>query len=183
MRIAEAAIAAFGDRHALADFGEIGEQRLAVFFIDLRADRHLQHDVLAVGAVAVLAHAVAAALRLEVLLVAVVDQCVEAVDGLDHDVAAAAAIAAVRPAELDELLAPERHAAVPARAGRDIDLGFVEEFHGLSVYPIARLFAKDPGINRRKSDLVPCKPIAGRLAMQHSTITTKARTAAKCWNA
>ena len=69
-------------------------------------------------------------LRLEVLLVAVVDQRVEAGDRLDHDVAALAAVAAVRAAELDEFLAPERHAAVAARAGRDIDLGFIEEFHG-----------------------------------------------------
>ena len=79
---------------------------------------------------AVLAHAVAAALGLEVLLVAVVDQRVEAVDRLDNDVAALAAVAAVGPAELDELLAPERDAAVAARAGRDVDLGLVEEFHG-----------------------------------------------------
>ena len=113
--------------------GEIGEQRLAVLLVDLRADRHFQHRVLAVGAVAVLAHAVAAALRLEVLLVAVVDQRVEAVDGLDHHVAALAAVAAVGAAELDELLAPERHAAVAARAGRDIDLGLVEEFHGRDI--------------------------------------------------
>ena len=47
------------------------------------------------------------------------------------DVAAAAAIAAGGPAELDELLAPERNAAVAAVAGADIDLGLVEEFHGL----------------------------------------------------
>jgi hypothetical protein len=83
--------------------------------------------------VAVLAHAAAAALRLEVLLVAVVDQRVEAVDGLDHDVAAFAAVTAVRAAELDELLAPERHAAVAARAGLDIDLGLVEELHGRDI--------------------------------------------------
>ena len=69
-------------------------------------------------------------LRLEVLLVAVVDQRVEAVDRLDDHVAAAPAVAAVRAAELDELLAPERHAAVAAVAGADIDLGLVEELHG-----------------------------------------------------
>ena len=109
---------------------EIGEQRLLVLVEDLRADRHLQHDVVAAGAVAVLAHAVAAALGLEVLRVAVVDQGVEAVHRLDDDVAAAAAVAAVRAAELDELLAPERDAAVAAVAGADVDLGFVEELHG-----------------------------------------------------
>ena len=91
----------------------------------------MQHDVVAVGAVAVLAHAVAAVLGLEVLLVAIVDQRVEAVDRFDDHVAAAAAVAAVRPAELDELLAPERHAAVPAVAGADIDLGLIEKFHGV----------------------------------------------------
>ena len=72
--------------------------------------------------------------RLEVLLVAIVDQRVEAVDRLDDHVAALAAVAAVRAAEFDEFLAPERDAAVPARAGRNVDLGFVEEFHGVSVY-------------------------------------------------
>src|SRR4029077_11261025 len=66
------------------------------------------------------------------LLVAIVDQRVEAVDGGDDHVAAAAAIAAVRPAELDELLAPERHAAVAAVARADIDLGLIKKFHDAS---------------------------------------------------
>ena len=54
-----------------------------------------------------------AGLGLEMLLVAVVDQRVEPVDAFGPDVAAAAAVAAVRPAELDELLAPERDAPAP----------------------------------------------------------------------
>jgi hypothetical protein len=78
---------------------------------------------------AVLAHAILALLRLEVLLIAVVDQRVQPVRDLDDDVAAAAAIAAGRPAELDELLPAERDAAVAAVAGSDIDLGLVEELH------------------------------------------------------
>src|SRR6185503_13748120 len=99
----------------------------------LRADRHLQHDIVAAAAVAVLALAGDPRPGLEVLRVAVVDQRVEAVHGLDHNVAAAAAVAAARAAVLDELLAPERDAAVSAVAGADIDLGFVEEFHGLNI--------------------------------------------------
>ena len=114
----------------LAEVGEVEQHGLAVFVEHLRADRHLQHDVLAVGAMAVLAHAMHALRRLEVLLVAVVDQRVEAVDGFDDHVAALAAIAAARPAEFDEFLAAERDAAVPAVAGTDIDLCLVEEFHG-----------------------------------------------------
>ena len=102
MRVAEAAIAAREQHHPLADFGEVGDQRLVVVLEDLRADRHAEHDVVAVGAGAVLAHAVDAGLGLEVLLVAVVDQRVEPVDALDTDVAAAAAVAAVGPAELHE---------------------------------------------------------------------------------
>ena len=133
MRVAEAAVAALGQHDAIADLGEVGDHGLLVLVEYLRADRHLQHHVFAAGAVAVLAHAADAGLRLEVLSVAVVDQGVEPVDGLDHDVAAAAAVAAAWAAVLDELLAPERDAAVAAVAGANIDLGFVEEFHGLYI--------------------------------------------------
>src|SRR4029077_732954 len=58
----------------------------------------------------------------------------------DH-VAALAAVAAVRPAILDELLAPERHAAVAAVAGADVDLGFVEEFHFVASLRLALALA------------------------------------------
>ena len=75
------------------------------------------------------AHAVDAGLGLEMLLVAVVDQRVQPVDGFEPDVAAAAAIAAVRPAELDEFFAAERDRASAAVAGADIDFRLVEKFH------------------------------------------------------
>ena len=160
-RVAEAAIAAGEDDDALADRGEIGDQRLAVLLIDLRAGRDLEHRVLAVGAVPVLAHAVAAGFGLEVLLVAVVDQRVEPVDRLDHDVAAFAAVAAARPAELDELLAPERHAAVTARAGLDVDLGFVEEFHACLIHGLSSpAKAGDPVITGR-AGITGCPAFAG----------------------
>ena len=50
----------------------------------------------------------------EMLLVAVIDQRVQVRHRLDDDIAAAPAIAAVRAAELDEFLAPERDGAGPA---------------------------------------------------------------------
>src|ERR1700743_1335726 len=78
---------------------------------------------------AILAHAVDAFLRLEVLLIAIVDQRVQPVDDFDDDIAATPTIAAGGTTELDELLAAERHAAVATVAGADIDLGFIEEFH------------------------------------------------------
>ena len=80
---------------------------------------HLQHHVGALGAGAVAAHAVAAGGGLEMLLVAVVDERVEAVDAFGPDVAAAPAVAAVGAAELDELLAPEGDGAGAAVAGAD----------------------------------------------------------------
>ena len=131
MRVAEAAVAALRQHGALADLGEIGEQGLVVLVEHLGADRDLQDHVGRGRARAVRAHAVAAGLGLEVLLVAVVDQRVEAVDAFDDDVAAASAVAAIRPAELDEFLAPERDAAGAAVAGADVDLGLVEKLHGI----------------------------------------------------
>jgi hypothetical protein len=79
MRVAEAAVAALGQHHALAHIGEIGKQRFLVLVEHLRAGGHLEHHVVASAAVAVLAHAVGAGAALEVLLVAVVDQRVQAV--------------------------------------------------------------------------------------------------------
>src|SRR5215208_2183946 len=108
--------------HDFTELGEVVDQRFAILVENLGADRYLQHDRFAVGAMAVLAHAIGALRRLEVLLVAIVDQRVQSVDHLDDDIAAAAAIAAGGAAELDEFFAAERHAAVTAVAGADIDL-------------------------------------------------------------
>src|SRR4051812_14724629 len=47
VRVTEAAVAACGETLALAEFGEIGDQRLVIVFEDLRADRDAQHDVAA----------------------------------------------------------------------------------------------------------------------------------------
>src|SRR4051812_12014154 len=110
MRVAETAIAAFRQHVPLAEPGEVVDQGFAVLIDNLGAYRNLEHDRLAVGTVAVLAHAIDALLRLEVLLVAIIDQGVESVGDLDNDVATAAAIAAARAAEFDKLLAAKRHA-------------------------------------------------------------------------
>ena len=129
MRVAEPAVAALRQHGALADLGEIREQRRVVLVEHLGADRHLEHHVGRRRAGAVCAHAVAAGLRLEVLLVAVVDQRIEPVDALGHHIAATPPVAAVRAAELDEFLAPERDAAGAAVAGADENLGLVEKLH------------------------------------------------------
>src|SRR5690606_36103668 len=92
-------------------------------------DRHLDDQLLARCAGAVLAHAVPAARSLEVLGIAKVDQRVEAGHGFEHDICALAAIAAVRPAIFDIFLAPEADGPGTARAGADIYLGLIEEMH------------------------------------------------------
>jgi hypothetical protein len=143
VRIAEAAVAAAGEPHALTRLPEIGEQGLVVLGVDLGARRHLDDDVGAVRAGAVLAHAGRAVARLEVLLIAVVDQGVEVGDALRPYVAAAPAIAAVRPAELDELLAAEADRAVAAVARADVDLGLGEELHA------ARALQREASARRR----------------------------------
>ena len=135
MRIAEPAVAAPGEHRAVADRDEIGQERLAVRVEDLGPGRHFEHEVGARGARALLAHAVLPAAGLEMLAVAIVDQRVEPGYGLRRHVAAAAAVAAIGAAELDEFLAAERHAAVAAVAGPDLDFGLVEKFHGVFSLP------------------------------------------------
>src|SRR5262249_48149315 len=99
--------------------------------------RHLHDAVLSVGAGTVLPGAIDAALALEVLLVAVVDQRVEIVDAENDDIAPVTAVAAVGSAELDELLGPEADASVAAVARFDIDLCKVEKFHAVSLHSMA----------------------------------------------
>src|SRR5579885_175262 len=129
VRVAEAAVPALQEHHAVADLQKFREFHIPILVENFGAGRHLDHDIRAARAGAVRAHAVAAGLRLEVLLVAIVDQRVQPVDAFYNHIAAAAAVAAVRPAIFDELLAPERDAAVAARAGRDVDFRFIEKFH------------------------------------------------------
>ncbi len=127
--VAEAAIATFCEAEALALLGKVADEAFLILFEYLCADGNLERHVVAIGAGAILAHAVHADLGLEVLLVAKIDQCVEAIDGLYPDVAAAPAVAAIRPAELDELLTTEGNAACAAITRPDIDLCFIEKFH------------------------------------------------------
>src|SRR5690606_34333306 len=129
VHVAQAALPAARHQQAVAVADQVADHFVGVHVDDLRAHRHQDDHVLAALAVALLAHAVLAALGPEQLPVAEVHQGVEVAGGLEPDVAALAAVAAVRPAQRDELLAPEAHAAVAAVAGDDRDFSFVYEFH------------------------------------------------------
>jgi hypothetical protein len=72
------------------------------------------------------------------LLVAVVDQRVEAVHGLDPHIAALAAVAAIGAAHLDELFPTEGHRTSSAVTGAHINLCLVEEFHDVALYRVGR---------------------------------------------
>ena len=132
MGVAEAAIAAAQQSHPLAGDVQVGEHGFLIVGEDLGADRDLDDDVLRARAGAVRRRPVAALRRPEMLGVAEVDQRIKVMFRDEDDVAAFAAVAAVRAAELDELLPPERDHAVAAVAGAQVDLGLVEEFHDVS---------------------------------------------------
>src|SRR6185312_4744256 len=104
VRVAETAVAAFGNEGAVADIDEIGDQRLLILGEDLSAGGHLQNAVFAVCASAIAARPACAVPRLEVLLIAVVDERIEIVDAHRPHVAATAAVATVGTAELDIFL-------------------------------------------------------------------------------
>src|ERR1700728_1414341 len=70
VRVAETAVTAPRKHGGLAGLDEVRKQHLAVLFVDLGADRHLKHGIGSARAMPILAHAAAAVLGLEMLLVA-----------------------------------------------------------------------------------------------------------------
>ena len=130
VHVAQPALAAAGHQQALAVLGHVADDLVGVDVDDHGTHRHDDGHVVAALAVFLLAHAALALLGLEAALVAEVDQGVEVLVGLQPDAAAIAAVAAVRAALGDELLAPEAHAAVAALSGNDGDFGFIYKFHG-----------------------------------------------------
>ena len=133
MEIAKAAIAALGQKDPLADLGDIGDDGFLIFLEDFGAHRHAQHDIIAILACALLAHAGLAAAREEMLLVAEIDQRVQTVNRFGPDIAAAPAIAAIGAAIFDVFFTPEADAARATAARTDIDLGEIEKFHVITL--------------------------------------------------
>src|SRR5690606_16701742 len=134
VQVAETALAAARDQLALAVAGQVGDQYAGIGVGNDGADRNAQFQVVAALAVAIRAAPVLAALGAEVARVAVVDQRIDIAVGNRIDAAAAAAVAAVRAAEGDELLTAKRGHAVAAVAGGHFDFRFVEEFHDVCMY-------------------------------------------------
>ena len=129
-RVPQAAAPPAGQGRPLSDLRQIREDEVLVLVQHLGADRHLYHQFVAAGTGPVAPLAVGTAPRLEMLAITEIDQGVQPLNSLDHHIAALAAVAAVRAAELHVLLAAKRTDAVAAVSRLHIDLGFIEELHG-----------------------------------------------------
>src|SRR3984893_1641068 len=129
MRIAKTAIAAPHKDKPLAGADKVGEHLLIVLVHDLGANRNVQHEILTMSAGPIPAGARPAVLRPEMLPVSVIDEGIEVLDRGKDDVAAPAAITAVRAAELDKLLAAETHCAAASVTTLQVDFALVEELH------------------------------------------------------
>ncbi len=70
-----------------------------------------------------------AVLRPEMLPIPIIDEGIKVLGRGKDDVAAPAAITAVRAAELDEFLAAETHGAAASVTALQVDLALVEELH------------------------------------------------------
>jgi hypothetical protein len=104
---------------------EVGDEIAAVEH--LRADGNAHVDGLAVTAVLARAAAVAALARLDRMSALQVCEIAERWLGDEDDVSASSAVAAVRPAFGDELLAAKRQPAVATAAGLDVKIRAVAE--------------------------------------------------------
>ena len=129
VKVPETALAAGGKKRAGAVFSEVGNRFARIRVADDRAYGHAQDDVLAARAVAVCAATVFARGSEELSRVLIVDERIDVAVSLSPHGAAAAAVAAVRAALRNELLAAEARGAVAALAALNLDSGFVDEFH------------------------------------------------------
>ena len=94
-----------------------------------RADWNVNHPVIAAPSMAVAAHAMLAAPGFVLLLIAEIEERRKLRIGFHDHVTAMPAVAAARPAPRHELFPSKGHAAAPAVAGNNANLGFVNKFH------------------------------------------------------
>ena len=121
--VAKAALPAAQEHLALARPAHVGHHGPVLLAQEHRAHRHLDDQVLPALAMAAPGRAVRAVFGQILAVEAKIQQRVHVGVGIEDDVAAVAAVAAVRAAVLHEFLPVERHAAVApvARLGGDFD--------------------------------------------------------------
>ena len=123
MHIAKAAIAAGCKTYTLAFNGQIGDYFFALFIQNFGADGHAQHNISAIAAKAVLAHAALTVLGKEMLLIAKVDQRVQPGHRLGINRAAIAAATTIWPAKFDEFFTAKADSPIAAGARAYINFG------------------------------------------------------------
>ena len=130
MLVAPAALAALGADEGLVR-GEVRHHRAAFGLFDDGAPGHADHQILALFAGLAAAGSVRAVFGGVFALVAEVGQGGQVVVRNEDDIAALAAVAAVRPAGGDVFFAVERHGPVAAVARFDFDIGRIYKHNGL----------------------------------------------------
>ena len=127
--VAKTVPAALRDHQTLAVFGHVAHRFARTLIDNARPDRHFDGHVFTAFTGAVAALAVLTAFGAERFLKAVIDKGVKVFVGLKPDVAAIAAIAAVRAAFRDIFFTTEAYAAVTAITRHDQDRSFINKLH------------------------------------------------------
>ena len=132
VRIAQTTGATRGHDNALAIMHQVGNLehrglRLGIELAHHGAHGNLKNQVLATLAVAAGALTVRSALGTKVMLKAVIDQRRQLSIGLDDDIAATTAVAAIGAALGDKGLAPKRHASGTAVAAAHVNAADIGE--------------------------------------------------------
>ncbi len=127
LRVTATAASAARDHNPFIGARKIVNFLARVLVVNDRAHRHFQDNPFAVPASFFRAFAVTSALCLVFRIETEMHQRIVALARFHPDIAAPAAIATRRPAARNELLPPERHAAVPAVASLNSNFGFINE--------------------------------------------------------
>src|SRR5208283_4630937 len=127
LSVAASATSATRNHNAFIGAREIVHHLARIFVVYDRPNRHLQHDPFAVAPGFLRSLAVPSTLGGVFGIKTEMYQRVMLLARFHPDIAAAAAIAARRPASRNELLPPERHAAVAAISGLHPNFDFIDE--------------------------------------------------------
>src|SRR5690606_2206031 len=122
--------AALGNQKPLTRLGQVADHLLGGGIDHCGAHRYRQDQILALGTSTLGRPALLAVRCIETTGVAVVDQRVEVLVGLQKNGAAITTIAPIGATLFDEFLATETHHAVTAVTGLYKNRYFIDEFHG-----------------------------------------------------
>src|SRR5262245_20240085 len=121
------AASTLGDEDALIRQREVVKHLIGVVVVDDRADGYFDLEIGATAAMTVTASAVTAAFGAKCVVEAKFEKSVFVRVCDEIDIAAAASTSAIGTAARHKLLAPEGNASMPAIAGFDHDLGFIDK--------------------------------------------------------